>query len=195
MTTPLAPLPIDAGQAAAEAWQREMLALTVGFLADNPCQAGNAVLDLLEGGAATLAVADSLGPLLRVAYRDTLEFDDACDIADAWDSGGKWWRRQLAAWKAENPRDALFDAISQLSNLALGVYWGDDTEYVVWRMAILNQPPAGMAETRESEALIAEIKAMHAVTGGWWAWQGTAEDGPAFLATAQWEEVYRRRGG
>jgi len=205
MTT-ISPLPLDTDHAAALVWFADLLSATRTFLAgDQPNEDAAAFAELvIDSNWATIQSGEQVGHYLRRFYPGVAE---AAALADAWQSGGRWWQHVHADWMAEHPREALGEKMIELSWLVLRTRWSADTEYACWQVAVLGQPPAvyqgqlakangqwlnGAPDAPESRALVAEVRRLHELAGGWWWCPDPYADGPVFLTTAQWEQVYAR---
>ena len=201
-------LSLDAPPAAAVAHTLAMTTATSAFIALHPDTEGAKVIGSVLSLDYSNNKADYKPAFLAHCLTHFFPGDaDASALAQAWDSSAEWHRHARECWVVAHPGEALKDAIRQLSWLVLHCRWSANTEFAVWQVAILGQPPAvfqgvlakangiwlnGNPESKESQALIAEVKRLHQLAGGWWWHPGVDADGPVFIPTAQWEQVYAR---
>jgi hypothetical protein len=93
----------------------------------------------------------------------------------------------------DDPRAALRALMSELSEDAYCASWHYDTEYRLWE--ILQGRRSGWMALAGDDPRIAELRRLHALTGGWWWLNPARGDGlgeKEFLPTAAWEDTYAR---
>jgi hypothetical protein len=104
------------------------------------------------------------------------------------------WQR-VEAWhaaeRARNPRFALRELMSELSEDAYCAGWHVDTEYSLWET--LQGRRSAWMRLDGSDPRLGELRRLHLETGGWW-WMSPKLDGGwgdlEFLPTETWEQVY-----
>lgn len=135
------------------------------------------------------------GPALEASghWLDKLEYghvvdDEAAERAKAlWLSVEAW----KAAEKARNPRYALRELMSDLSEDAWHASWQPGVEDVLWD-AIVRGDPTCRGRMDLDAATLDALRSLHLAAGGWWRWKG---DNLEFLTTEAWTAALDGREG
>jgi len=90
-----------------------------------------------------------------------------------------------------DPRHALRELMSELSEDAYCAAWHPDTEYRLWE--ILKGERSAWMALAVADQRIAELRRLHLATGGWWRWNPELDGGwgdQEFVSAADWERLY-----
>ncbi len=90
-----------------------------------------------------------------------------------------------------DPRDALRELMSELSEDAYCASWHPDTEYRLWE--ILKGERDAWMRLDAKDPRIVTLRRLRAATGGWWRWNPALDDGwgdPEFVPTETWQQIY-----
>jgi len=106
------------------------------------------------------------------------------------------WER-VKAWKkaerARNPRYALRELMSDISERAYCASWHFDTEYTVWQLLQGLRTEWARFDVSDpvDAALLDAVRKASASSDGWWWWPDGA-DGAVFVPLNQWLQIYVR---
>lgn len=122
-----------------------------------------------------------------------MDWDTVVDVEAAqrakilWQSVEDW----KVAEKARNPRYALRELMSDMSEEAECASWQSGTEFLLWRVMVAGEPTQ-WSRLKLDTGKLAELRSLHEAAGGWWRWNDDIDGGWGdleFLPTDEWVKV------
>ena len=138
------------------------------------------------------------GPALPVSghWLDRLEYGHVVDAEAAGRAKSLWL--SVEAWKesekARNPRYALRELMSGLSEDAWHASWQPGVEDVLWDAMVRGDPTCRGRMDLDAATLDA-LRSLHMAAGGWWRWGGGVDGGLEFLTSEEWTDAFDGRKG
>lgn len=170
------PLPSDAGEDEASAYAGSLAEACRGVFAEGRGKVG--------------------GPAIEASghWLDKLEYGHVVDSEAAERAKSLW--RSVEAWKsaekARNPRYALRELMSELSEDAWHASWQPGVEDVLWD-AMVRGDPTCRGRMDLDTATLDCLRSLHLAAGGWWRWGGGVYGGLEFLTSEEWTDAFDGR--
>jgi hypothetical protein len=195
------PLPLDATEAEADDYAARLHEACQPILLD-PLVYGNSQAASIARLWLIYLMALTENPAVRQRVRAE-HGQDIRDLAAA-QRAIELWRRVMDWYGAErqrNPRFALRELMSELSEDASCASWDAGIEDVLWMMLHGDRAwkyGRQYGRLTVSDTQIAELRRLHEAAGGWWRWKNGPDvetpGGLEFLPTEEWIKVHAKGG-